>query len=281
MSFTKEVFDRTILKTAEGELLYELQNSYELSPRLSEQIIITAKNCLLKSKNLRHGQIEAHVVAIDEKSGKPLDEMSKTQVVLTLTNDIEDQQILLKFGRVKLRQIKIQRLTEEALEQNGVLSQEDLSMLLNVDTRTIKRDIAVIRGMGVDVITRGVFHNIGRGQTHKVKIISLYLEGNTFSEIKQRTRHSISAIKRYLESFGKVVMSLEYGISDPEEIKSVTGFSKYLVDQYISIINTAMQDPTKRYALEMLKKRLSYQYGSKKTIMSDGLRAEVTTGGCK
>lgn len=30
-------------KSAEGELLYELQNEYELSPKLSEQILLSAK----------------------------------------------------------------------------------------------------------------------------------------------------------------------------------------------------------------------------------------------
>lgn len=281
MSHHKDVFDRKILKSAEGELSYELQNSYELSPKLSEQIIITAKSCLIKAETLQHGQIEVRVVARDEKSGKPVENMSKKRVVLTLDNGAEDLEILLNSGRAKLRQIKIQRLTEETLDQQGVLSQEDLSMILSVDTRTIKRDIANIRNLGINVVTRGVLHNIGRGQTHKEKIINLYLEGDTFSEIKRKTRHSTGAIKRYLDSFGKVLMSIEYGLTDPDELRSITGFSNYLLNQYLRIIKDASQNKNKTYSLNMLKQRLSYQYGSKKTIMSDGLRAEVMTGGCR
>lgn len=281
MSLAKDVFDRNILKSAEGELLYELQNSYELSPRLSEQIIITSKNCLLRTKTLQHGQIEVRVVSLDEKSGKSVEEMSKTRVVLTLDNGPEDLEALVSYGRARLRQLKIQRITEEALDQNGILSQEDLSMILNVDVRTIKRDIAAIRETGIDIVTRGVFHNIGRGQTHKEKIINLYLEGDTYSEIKRKTRHSTAAIKRYLESFGKVLMSIEHGITCPDEIRSVTGFSNHLLSQYLRIIENASRCESRNYSLDMLKKRLSYQYGSKKTIMSDGLRAEATTGGCR
>ena len=50
-------FMRAGLKSFEGEFLYELQNSYELSPRLSEQLLQTAKTSLLRTKGLREGQI--------------------------------------------------------------------------------------------------------------------------------------------------------------------------------------------------------------------------------
>ena len=39
MSLSKEVLDRYHLKTSEGEFIYELLYSYELSHNISEQII--------------------------------------------------------------------------------------------------------------------------------------------------------------------------------------------------------------------------------------------------
>jgi len=195
---------RLELKSFEGGFLYELINSYELSPKLSEQILISAKISLLRTKELREGQIVAVVVSIDEKSGKPVERMKKKKVVLTLNNGLEDMSNLQQFGRSGLRQVIIQRIIDEAIEQGGVLSQEDLSYYLNCSQRTIKRDIRTIRERGITVITRGVLHNVGRGQTHKAEIIKLYLEDYTYSEIKRKTRHSVGAIKRYLESFSKV-----------------------------------------------------------------------------
>ena len=50
-------FNRSQIKSSEGEFIYELENSYELSPKLSQQILLTAKECLLKEYNLREGQI--------------------------------------------------------------------------------------------------------------------------------------------------------------------------------------------------------------------------------
>ncbi|MDO9578425.1 MAG: hypothetical protein Q7J16_11115, partial [Candidatus Cloacimonadales bacterium] len=53
---------RLELKSIEGEFLYELINSFELSPKLSEQILISAKTSLLRTKELREGQEVAVVV---------------------------------------------------------------------------------------------------------------------------------------------------------------------------------------------------------------------------
>lgn len=77
----------------------------------------------------------------------------------------------------------MQRITERAIEQGGVLSQEDISKYLSVSLRTVKRDISKIKQRGIEVVTRGYLHKIGRGQTHKVKIIGMCFDGKTFSEI--------------------------------------------------------------------------------------------------
>ena len=272
---------RLELKSFEGEFLYELINSYELSPKLSEQILISAKTSLLRTKKLREGQLVGIVVGIDEKSGKPVEKMKKKKVILTFNEGLEDSSNLKEFGRRGLRQIRIQRLTEEAIEQEGILSQEDLSYYLNCSPRTIKRDIQAIRKRGITVITRGVFHNVGRGQTHKADIIKLYLEDYTYSEIKRKTRHSAGAIKRYLESFSKVLMAKHFGINDLSELSSVTGLSQYLLKQYIQIISDSSSDSIMSSNLSILLEQSQYRMGLKKTITADGLRAEVSMGDYK
>ena len=276
----KNQLSRIGLKSFEGEFLYELINSYELSPKLSEQILISAKTSFLRTKELREGQFVAVVVGIDEKSGKPVERMKKIKVVLTLNNGLEDMSNLQQFGRGGLRQIIIQRITCEAVEQAGVLSQEDLSYYLNCSQRTIKRDIQAIRKRGITVTTRGVLHNVGRGQTHKADIIKLYLEDYTYSEIKRKTRHSIGSIKRYLESFSKVLMAKHFGINNLSELSSVTGLSKYLLEQYIQIISDSSTNPVMSSNLSILLEQSQYRMGLKKTITDDGMRAEVSTGGC-
>jgi DNA-binding Lrp family transcriptional regulator len=268
MKVSRTVLNRTQIKSSEGEFIWELENSYELSPKLSSLILLTAKDCLLQEYNLREGQIEVTVLAIEERAGKVIEKMEKKRIRLTMDNGIEDIEVLKEFGRVGLRQIKIERITQEAVEQDGVLSQEDLAKYLGCTVRTIQRDIKEIKKKGTEVVTRGYLHNIGRGQTHKVKIIGIYLDGSTYSEIKLKTRHSVGAIKRYLESFTKVVMSQRRGIYRLKDISAVTGLSVTLVKQYIELIKSSKADKVRKENLELLIQRNGYKEGIKKTEKS-------------
>ncbi len=268
MKLRRSILNRRQIKSSEGEFIWELENSYELSPRLSSLILITAKDCLVKDYLLKEGQIEVTVIEIEQRAGKAIEKMEKKKVRLTIDNGIEDIEVLKEFGRIALRQIKIQRITEEAIAQGGVLSQEDLGKYLSCTVRTIQRDIKQIKNKGVEVVTRGYLHNIGRGQTHKVKIIGMYLEGKTYSEIKLKTRHSTGAIKRYLESFTKVLMSQSRGIYKAKDISVVTGISETLVNQYTELIKESKKDKTRKENLSLLIERNRYREGAKKTVKS-------------
>ena len=265
MKLRRRFLDRRQIKSSEGELLWELENSYSLSPKLSSSIMMTAKECLLRDYQLKEGQIEVTVIGVEERSGKVIEKMEKKKVRLTIDNGIEDIEVLKEYGRIILRQIKIERITDEAIEQGGVLSQEDLSKYLGCTVRTIQRDIKAIKKKGIEVVTRGYLHNIGRGQTHKVKIIGMYLDGKTYSEIKLTARHSAGAIKRYLESFTKVLMAQSKGIYERKEISSVTGISEGLVKQYLELIKESKKDKIKSENLKDLISRNSYRSGIKKT----------------
>jgi len=272
-------FLRDQIKTTEGEFLYELRTSYELSPKVSESILHTAKQHLLRDKLPKEGQIEITVISIEERSGKIIEKMDKRRVIVTLDNGIEDRQILREYGRVPLRRIRIQRMSDEVIEQNGVVSQEDLARILRCDIRTIQRDIKAIRTRGIEVITRGVLHNIGRGQTHKVKIVGMYLEGSTYSEIKLRTVHSVGAIKRYLESFVKVLAAMHYGIQEIKIISTVTGLSENLVRQYKELVDQSRCNKQRKETMQQMVESWIKSEELKKRMLQSGYRAVVTEGG--
>lgn len=275
----KKRFLRDQIKTTEGEFLYELRTSYELSPKVSESILNTAKQHLLRDKLLKEGQIEITVISIEERSGKTVENLNKRRVIVTLDNGIEDRQILKEYGRVSLRQIRIQRMSDEAVEQNGVTSQEDLARCLRCDIRTIQRDIKTIRKKGIELITRGVLHNIGRGQTHKVKIVGMYLDGSTYSEIKLRTCHSVGAIKRYLESFAKVLAAMHFGIHEIKIISTVTGLSENLVRQYRELVEQSRCNKQRKEMMHQMVESWIKSEELKKRMLQSGYRAVVTEGG--
>jgi biotin operon repressor len=268
MKQRRTILNRGQIKSSEGEFIWELENSYELSPKLSEQILLTAKESLFRGYQLKEGQIEVTVISIEQRAGKTIEKLEKKRVRITIDNGIEDNELLQAYGRIGLRQTKIQRITQEAIEQGGVLSQEDISKYLSVSIRTIKRDISEIKKRGIGVITRGQLHNIGRGQTHKVKIIGMYLDGKMYSEIRLSTRHSIGAIKRYIESFTKVVMARSKGIYIAKEISLVTGISECLVKQYNELIKQSKKDKIRKENLKDLIERNSYRERIKKTVVS-------------
>jgi DNA-binding transcriptional regulator YhcF (GntR family) len=244
------ILQRHTHKTSEGEFLNELENLFNFSPKESELVLESAKRHLIREHVLKEGQIEVSVVSIEEKSGKLIEQIEKRRVILTIDGGIEDNEIRMEYGRIELRKVRIQRITEEAIEQRGVLSQEDLARYLSCDLRTIQRDIQEIKRQGIEIVSRGVLHSIGRGQTHKRRIIELYLDGKTFSEIKRLTHHSTGSIKRYVESFVRALMSVHYRFKDISQISTVTGLSEYLVNQYKEIIKESWKIKHRRERLE-------------------------------
>jgi hypothetical protein len=55
----------------------------------------------------------------------------------------------------------------------------------------------------------------------------------TYSQIVRRARHSPSAIKRYVESFGRVVVLWERGVKQAREIGYILGVSERLAGEYL------------------------------------------------
>jgi DNA-binding MarR family transcriptional regulator len=275
----KKFFERKQHKTSEGEFIHTLRYSYELSPKMSESIAQCAKQYLLNDRTLGEGQIEITVVSIDEKAGKIIELAQKKRIRLTKDDGIEDQKILDEHGRLGLRRTRILRITEEAIEQQGVLSQEDIARCLGCDTRTIQRDIKYLSGKGIRVITRGVLHNIGRCQSHKAKIIGMYLDGEVFSKIKLITHHSVGSIKRYLESFVQILAALHFKIDDNMMISTVTGISTYLVGEYRKLIIESRKIAIRKQRMEDMLSSWLRSEELKKTMTECGNRAVAMMGG--
>jgi predicted ArsR family transcriptional regulator len=168
---------------------------------------------------------------------------------------LEDRQVLAQHGRVALRQVRLQRLLDEALAQGAVASQEDLAQALQVTVRTIKRDCAALGAQGICVPTRGGLHGVGRGQTHKAQIVTRWLHGETYDQIALHTRHSLSSIQRYIQTFVRVVHLQRQGFS-ANQVARLLDISLALVQEYLTVYrqNAAVEC---RERLEAQLQRLS------------------------
>lgn len=230
--------ERLAEKTVERQFLHELEMDFELAPATSRALLSAAQQVLLscaRNGDVREGQMLVTVVSAREPAGKPLAVMKKVSVIVTVDGGLEDLGVLQQHGSTSLRRLRVLRITEEAMDQGGVLTQEDLARLLQTGVRTIRRDVAQLRAEGHWVPTRGAVQDTGRGQSHKAKIVEMYLRRMTYSEIARRAHHSPEAIKRYVQTFGRVLVLWEHEVRDVGEIAFVVGVSERLAREYLDL----------------------------------------------
>jgi len=230
--------ERIQAKTRDSQLYEIFVNQFEFSPKTAEAAINIVKevyelNRFNPDQMCKTGQTIRQVVSIKAKHGPRLRELPKVTVTLTVDAS-EDQEVFRQHGVQGLREVQICRMTEEALEQGGVLTQEDLADILQVDTRTIRRTIKQLQERGVKVQTRGIYHDIGPSISHKAWIVGLYLNYKTYSEIARTTRHSLTSIKRYIMDFGRVVLCARKGLS-LAETAHIAGISERLTKEYTEL----------------------------------------------
>lgn len=228
-------FSRLLEKNVEGQFLWELQNGFELSPRASTGILDTVKLYFSQDSSYNFGQVKIYVVSQNEPAGKPVSEMKKIVVWVTLDAGEEDIEVYKQYNLIHLRRIRLLRVVEEVLDGGGVATQEDLAKLFQVGIRTIRRDIAYLRSQGYGVITRGEYCDIGSGVSHRVMIVERYLEGLTYTEICRKMRHSAKAIKRYVNTFIRVASLIGHGIKSEKEVAFYVGISERLSKDYIDL----------------------------------------------
>lgn len=230
--------ERIQAKTRDSQLYEIFVNQFEFSPKTAEAAINIAKEVyelhrFNPDQMCKTGQTIRQAVSIKAKHGPRLRELPKVTVTLTVDSS-EDQEVFRQHGVQGLREVQICRMTEEALEQGGVLTQEDLADILQVDTRTIRRTIKQLQERGVKVQTRGIYHDIGPSISHKAWVVDLYLNYKTYSEIARTTRHSLTSIKRYIMDFSRVVLCTKKGLS-LSEIAHIAGISERLTKEYTEL----------------------------------------------
>lgn len=192
---------------------------------------------------LRTGQMRFECVAVGEGPGKPIKECRLVTVVLTVFEPKEDLPVLHQQGQAARRKSLIQRLTEEAREQGGLLSQEDLALLLHSDTRTIRRDIRELREQkGIYVATRGQIQDIGPGVSHKGVAIGHWLAGLESVEVARRINHTLHAVERYIHTFCRVVFLRRKDFHELQ-IALTVGISSGGVRTFLDIYETHRKKP--------------------------------------
>lgn len=230
----QEVIERLQAKSPEEAIIEQIGRDFNLAPFMARTQFEQIKKYFERYYDLKRevGQITFLALSGETPAGRPIAQSKR--VAITLSYDSAADLEAMRQGIGELRRCKIQRLTREAQEQGALLTQEDLARLLCASRTTIKRDIAELRGAGLDVPTRGQIKDIGKGVSHKSQIVSDWLTGYTFSQIQVRRRHSIAAIERYCRDYQRVARLSKHGLS-VAEVRLSTGLSERLIQEYLTL----------------------------------------------
>ncbi len=250
-------YQRLRKKTRQEEFVEALHREFEMSPRVSRGVLELVEGLFFDKRTLGEGQISYTAVSSSEGAGKTIEEMQKVRVHLT-RDSVNDDEIREKYGDSARRKVQLLRMTEEAYDQGALLTQEDIGRILGVSSRTIRRDVVELMEKKVRLYLRGLQRDIGKGISHKIWIVGLYLQQKMYSEIERITGHSVGAIKQYLNDFNRIVMAQERGICNAGEIGFYVGRSERLVKEYMVLIRQAERDPQQRERLRSIKSQLKH-----------------------
>jgi hypothetical protein len=250
---------RLCLKTQDQTLIRQAIDGAGLTrweaavlPRVVEEIYFQGG----QNRPWKDGQVRFQCVDITAGPGRALSECPLVPTALSVIDVEKDREVLRTQGAIALRRSKLMRIAEEAREQGGVLTQEDLGVLLAVDARTIRRDIKELRAQGIHVPTRGYLQDIGPTLSHKGLAIRHWLEGKEPVAVARAINHSLSAVERYLEDFKRVSLLVMKGL-DEVTIARAANMSPALVKTYQAMYQEAKEKPAYAYRFRELEQSLA------------------------
>ena len=231
---------RLALKTMNQQMSHLAVHGAGLSPWEAKELVrmIDEVYFSYSQKELKEGQLKYNCVSAKEGAGKALKDCEMISVSLSVFSDFDEEELpnrKNKQRQVVRRQRRLIRLSEEARDQGGLLSQEDLAKLLMCDTKTIRRDVKHLQKEGIVIPTRGQQKDIGPGVTHRELVIRHWVEGKEEVEVASATKHSMGAVESYLQKF-KVAVYLRVGKNFTDhEIGVVAGISQRGVKTFLKI----------------------------------------------
>ncbi len=236
---------------AEKDLFSILQTEHNFSRGKAKDYIQRLDEFLQEECNndREDNTIIYFAISEEEPAGKPLFECD----LIAVTIDYYTLQELDQYNGKKIRCLeweRILRYTTQARLSGGLLTQADLAFLMGVDTSVIR--LLLKENPAIVVPTRGQIVDMGSGVTHREKIIELYLEGYTETQIKQKTGHSYESIENYLKTFASIVILSDRNMPI-SMIRKATGKSKKLVENHFEIYAKHKQNPGSQLVLMQLR----------------------------
>jgi Protein of unknown function (DUF1670) len=236
-------YRRLARRNLPGLLRYKFLHDYGYDKGAVVVEAIVADICeLLRRYYRRDGDLEPGQLIYpapdrNERAGRGKT-MAATRLVpvrLTIVADEDLEAIRVGARAAARREIRVRRLTHEAIAQGALLSERDLALLTGYSNSAISLTARALRQRGEFLPLRGYVADMGSFPTHKAAIIRLYLQGLLTPDIAARTWHSKEAVDRYIRGFERVRLLAAKHPRD--ELPLLTGMTMRLIDQYLALLS--------------------------------------------
>lgn len=245
------MFERLEGKTRDQLFVRIVKEEFDLPPITAKGLLELAKETFApETSDLMEGKMRVLAVAEDEPPNAPIRECKLVQVLLTV-HAKDDIEVYQKYGMTAYRQTVLCRITEEALDQGGHLTHEDCSLIMKCSPRTIRRDAEALRKKGIYIPCRGSMKDMGKGISHRAKIVEMWLKLNTYTEIQKTIRHSLDSIKVYINLVERVIRLYKSGHNIPE-IALIVRRTERLVREYVELYEKYRDKPECKTRLDRL-----------------------------
>lgn len=208
-------WNRLQAKSLDAQFMNEMVAGLNCSPFEAEAIVEKVHEVYSPlwetSQGLKPGQIQVMVIDASVAPNVPLAKAKQRLVTLTLQGGQEDIESRKNGSVPLLRQKRLCRMCQEAFQQGGLLTLEDLASLFNCGVRTLVNDLAVLRKEKIVPPLRSTTKDMGRAITHRRLIITLWLQGLEYSEIARKACHSVDSVANYVDKFKRCVALFDSG----------------------------------------------------------------------
>ena len=242
-SIEKRTFQAALIYLLETE--YRLLGSQRVLHVLAEDIEKLAEEFYLTPDRARSGQLVWTCTGNDGQKARPGKRTEAYKTVTVLLPLIEPSEVKERIercrkgqelARVHERQKRqVQRLVTAAVEQGGLLTLAELSLILGISYKAVQGYVQEIeKEMGKPLPLKGYKMDQGSRPSHKGEIIRRFEQGLEPPDVAHETGHNLTSVERYLKDYERVRMLLKQELS-VEAISAIIGRGKSLVKEYVAL----------------------------------------------
>jgi len=246
-SVSKRTFRSALVEMFEKD--YKILGSHRVLEMIADDICQLRDEFYPRQDDRTYGSL-AWVTTSSENAkprlGQRVEDYKHRRILLPLIHQDDVDALRRGVGTAERDQMKIARLAKEAYQQGGLLTLEELSLMLNRSLASIVHRVREFQERTQEILPlKGNRLDIGCGTTHKRIVIELYEQKMEPPEIAARVKHSQEAVDRYIKDYERIKFLARRGI-DEDEMALMTGRGKTVIRQYMRLLKKHHPEIVKR-----------------------------------